>query len=125
MKNYEKYADEMKKYEGDNFCKDFVIPNVLNSDDCGNMSCDVCRMLQMIWLFEEHKEPETDWSKVEVDTQILVRGGDNEEWNKRYFAGYGDGYIYAWSNGCTSWTAYDNSDVTEWKYAKLAEGEEE
>ena len=79
----------------------------------------------MLWLLEEYKEPEVDWSKVEVDTPILVRRSDNEEWNKRYFAGYGnDGCIYAWSNGCTSWTAYNNSDVTEWEYAKLAESEE-
>ena len=82
-------------------------------------------MLQLLWLLEDYKEPETDWSKVEVDTPILVRSSDNKEWNKRYFAGYGDGYIYAWSDGCTSWTAYNNSDVTEWKYAKLAESEEE
>ena len=84
-------------------------------------------MLQNIWLMEEYeepKEPEVDWSKVAVDTPILVRRSDNEEWAKRYFAGYGDGYIYAWSDGCTSWTAYNNSDVTEWEYAKLAESEE-
>ena len=121
MKNYEKYADEMKKYEGGDFCKDFIIPNVLISDDCGNMSCDVCRMLQMIWLFEEHKEPETDWSKVEVDTQILVRNPKDEEWMRRYFAKYEDGPIYAWCDGCPSWTAYG---LTEWEYAKLAETED-
>ena len=129
MKNYEKYADEIRKYKDKDFCKDFVKPHILKSRGCTNTSCDQCKMLQTIWLLEEYeepKEPEVDWSKVEVDTPILVRRGDNGEWNKRYFAGYGnDGYIYAWSNGCTSWTAYDNSDVTEWNYAKLAEGEEE
>ena len=38
--------------------------------------------------YAEPEEPEVDWSKVEVDTPILVRNTDNEEWNKRYFARY-------------------------------------
>ena len=124
MKNYEKYADEIREYIGENFCADFVKPHILKSSGCTNTSCDQCKMLQTIWLLEDYKEPEVDWSKVEVDTPILVRRSDNEEWAKRYFAGYGDGYIYAWSDGCTSWTAYNNSDVTDWEFAKLAESEE-
>ena len=125
MKNYEKYADEIRGYDDKDFCKDFVKPYILKSRGCTNTSCDQCKMLQTIWLLEDYEEPKVDWSKVEVDTPILVRRGDNEVWNKRYFAGYGnDGYIYAWNSGSTSWTAYDNSDVTEWKYAKLAESEE-
>ena len=125
MKNYEKYADEIKEYNGFNFCTDFVVPHVLKSDDCPN-NCSKCKMLQTIWLLEEYEEPETDWSKVEVDTPILVRNSEYQEWNKRYFAGYGnDGYIYAWNSGSTSWTAYNSSDVTEWEHAKLAESEEE
>lgn len=124
MKNYEKYADEIREYIGENFCADFVKPHILKSRGCTNTSCDQCKMLQTIWLLEDYKEPEVDWSKVEVDTPILVRRSDNEEWAKRYFAGYGDGYIYAWSDGCTSWTAYNNSDVTDWEFAKLAESEE-
>ena len=128
MKNYEKYADEIREYKGDSICTDFIEPYILKSINakCINTSCPKCHLYRTIWLMEEYKEPEVDWSKVEVDTPILVRRSDNEEWNKRYFAGYGnDGDIYAWSNGCTSWTAYDNSDVTEWEYAKLAESEEE
>ena len=126
MKNYEKYADKIKEYNGDSICTDFIEPYILKSDKCNLNDCETCNMLQMIWLMEDYKEPEVDWSKVAVDTPILVRRSDNEEWNKRYFAGYGnDGCIYAWSNGCTSWTAYNNSDVTEWEYAKLAESEEE
>ena len=121
MKNYEKYADKIRKYKGDNFCKDFIIPNVLNSDNCGNMSCDACRMLQMIWLFEEHKEPKTDWSKVEVDTPILVRDYEGQDCANRYCAKYENETIYAWDSGRTSWSG---DGVTEWEYAKLAEGEE-
>ena len=122
MKNYEKYTDELKKYNYENFCKDFILPNVLKSDNCGNMSCDECRMLQMIWLFEDYKEPETDWSKVEVDTPILVRDYEGEKWRKRYFAKYENGTIYAWGSGRTSWSG---SSMTVWNCVKLAESEEE
>ena len=126
MKNYEKYADEIKGCDGSNFCRDFVKPRILKSRSCANTSCDQCKMLQIIWLMEEYKEPETDWSKVEVDTPILVRNYEDTEstavvWLKRYFAEYKDGLVYTWTNGRTSW----NEDCTNgWKYAKLAEDEE-
>ena len=121
MKNYEKYADEIKEYNGLNFCKDFILPHVLKSDDCLN-NCSRCGMLQMIWLLEEYEEPEVDWSKVEVDTPILVKAIDDGKWKKRYFAKYEGGVVYAWDGGKTSW----NKDcVASWKYTKLAESEEE
>ena len=123
MKNYEKYADEIREYKGENFCADFVKPHILKSRGCTNTSCDQCKMLQTIWLLEEYKEPEIDWCKVEVDTPILVRDYESQEWEARHFAKYEDGVIYTWDGGSTSWTSRGN--VTEWKYAKLAEGEEE
>ena len=75
---------------------------------------------------EEYKEPETDWSKVEVDTPILVRDNEDTEsatvvWLKRYFAEYKDGLVYAWTNGRTSW---NEDEMYGWNYAKLAENEE-
>ena len=73
---------------------------------------------------EEYKEPETDWSKVAVDTPILVRDFESEEWRGRYFTRYENETIYVWCDGRTSWSAYDNSDVTNWTYTKLAEQEE-
>ena len=79
MKNYEKYADEIRKYDGDDFCRDFVKPHILKSRGCTNTSCDQCKMLQTIWLMEEYEEPEIDWSRVEVDTPILVRDSENTE----------------------------------------------
>ena len=71
-----------------------------------------------------YEEPETDWSKVEVDTPILVRFNEDKDWDRRYFAKYENGLVYAWSNGITSWTAFDNDDVTAWPYAKLEESNE-
>lgn len=127
MKNYEKYADEIKGYDGFNFCRDFVKPRILKPRGCANTNCDQCKMLQMLWLMEEYeepKEPEIDWSKVEVDTPILVKEYEKNKWSKKYFAKYEDGVVYAWNNGVTSWTAYDDKCVTSWKYAKLAKSEE-
>ena len=122
MKNYEKYADKIRKYKGNSFCSGFIKPNILKTEDCGGMACGKCYMLQMLWLLEDYKEPETDWSKVKVDTPILVRDFEGSDWLKRYFAKHEDGYVYAWGNGCTSWNA-DN--MYAWNYNKLAESEEE
>ena len=123
MKNCEKYADEIREYKGVNFCKDFVKPNILKSEVCGGLACGACYMLQTIWLLEEYEEPKTDWSKVEVDTPILVRDFEGSDWFRRHFAKYENGTVYAWDGGDTSWSGGDV--MTMWKYAKLAESEEE
>ena len=123
MKNYEKYADEIREYKGSSgyFCNKFIMPHILKKDSCAGISCEHCHTLQMIWLledYEEPEEPEIDWSKVEVDTPILVRQGKNGEWLERHFAKYENGDVYAWVDGQTSWTG---ADEIKWKYAKLAE----
>ena len=76
------------------------------------------------WLFQECEEPEVDWSKVKVNTPILVRDFEKAAWERRYFAGFKDGEVYAWNGGLTSWTTDDEKNVCIWKYAKLAESEE-
>ena len=121
MKNYEKYADEIREYKGDSFCADFVKPNILKSEYC-DLDCTRCRMLQAMWLLEDYKEPEVDWSKVAVDTPILVSDSYREKWFKRYFAEYKGGVVYAWHGGRTSWS---EDCMVEWEYAKLAETEGE
>ena len=120
MKNYEKYAEEIKNYNGVNFCNNFVIPVIRKGCECLS-SCEQCRMLQTIWLLEDYEEPESDWSKVEVDTPILVRDIEYNRWIKRYFAKYENGLIYAWNGGATSWST---DAITDWAYAKLAEMED-
>ena len=72
---------------------------------------------------EEMKEYTIDWSKVKVDTKILVRDNEQEDWGKRYFAKYENERVFAWCCGGTSWSARDNA-VFSWKYAELAEEEE-
>ena len=127
MKNYEKYVEEIKHYDGYEFCKDFVKVKILNplGLKCG-IGCSRCDMLQMMWLMSEYtepEEPEVDWSKVEVDTPILVRDFEGSDWFRRHFAKYENGTVYAWDGGDTSWSGGDI--MTMWKHAKLAESEEE
>ena len=126
MKNYEKYADVIKTYNnGSLYCGDIIIPNVLKplGKSCVDTSCEVCNSLTTLWLLEEYEEPEVDWSKVEVDTPILVRDFEGSDWFRRHFAKYENGTVYAWDGGDTSWSGGDV--MTMWKYAKLAESEEE
>ena len=120
MKNYEKYADEIREYDGDDFCCSFIRPHILKADNCSDMPCSRCQMLQTLWLLEDCEESEVDWSKVKVDTPLLVRNYINGEWSKRYFAKYEDGKVYTWINGRTSW---NETGIYAWKYAKLAEPE--
>ena len=67
----------------------------------------------------KHEEPEVDWSKVPVDTPILV-SIDGLNWYRRYFAKYKNGFIYAFDSGTTSWS---ENGATGWECAKLAEVE--
>lgn len=83
-----------------------------------------CSLYLEEWLFSEYEEPEVDWSKVKVDTPILVKDILKSEWIKRYFAKYENGRVYAWKEGKTSWSAVNEHNVNSWKYAKLAESEE-
>ena len=91
---------------------------------CCEASCDTCdieydctRGLKE-WANSEYVEPPVDWSKIPVDTPILVRNeGVGKEWEKRYFARYIDGKIYAWPIGTTSWS-HGNKAVSTWDYAK-------
>ena len=120
MKNYEKYADELRKYEVEELCNKFIKPNILKKDNCSGINCTACSMRMMLWLLEDCEESEVDWNKVEVNTPILVRDCDDDRWIKRYFAKYENEIIYAWNSGATSWST---SHITGWKYAKLAESE--
>ena len=79
-----------------------------------------CRGARKKWANSEYVEPPVDWSKVAVDTPILVRNSKEEVWEKRHFAKYENGIVYAWVAGETSWSAI-SSNMTDWKMAKLTE----
>lgn len=68
---------------------------------------DICEYLGIV-----------DWSKVEVDTPILVRN-DGIVWVRSYFAEYKSGKVRTYFNGATSWSS--DGRMVSWDYAKLAE----
>lgn len=69
----------------------------------------------MTWLWEEVDQ--IDWSKVQVDTPILV-SDDGASWQRKYFSNFENGEVYAWNNGATSWSSCGKKSI--WKHAKLA-----
>ena len=70
------------------------------------------------WANSEYVEPPVDWSKVAVDTPILVRDNSGCEWIKKHFAKYENGSVYVWNNGATSWSG---DGCAPWELAKLPE----
>lgn len=67
---------------------------------------------------------DVDWTKVEVDTKILV-SEDDDVWYKRYFAKYENDKVCTFVDGATSFST--DGYYISWKYAKLykEDGEEE
>ena len=59
-----------------------------------------------------------DWSKVPVDTKVLVRDSDNAKWTKRHYACFDKekDLFRAFTDGGTSWTT---KDTTGWIQCKL------
>ena len=113
-----------KRYK-DNKCREYVISSgydriylELLKDNmhytCMFSSC----------LLELDFEEVVDWSKVPVDTKILVSNcingaGEVIEWRKRYFAKYENGKIYAWNDGVTSFSVDSDDLCTRWDFVKL------
>lgn len=133
MLNIEYYKDKLVELGVMNFDKLAIIqgqPHICDNIEytkclkCLFIKDPVCSEEALNWLLTEYKEPEVDWSKVKVDTPILVRSYESNKWIKRYFAKFEGGQIYAWCDGATSWTANDECDVTSWNCAKLAERSE-
>lgn len=61
-----------------------------------------------------------DWSKVPVDTPILVRDDEDADWIPRHLAKCENGVVYAWASGKTSHTIGNLVVMfNEWKYVKL------
>ena len=129
MTNKEKYADKIIEIAARSklALKDGKpIPCTrMRCSECGFFSPDhSCRFNACEWLDSEYVAPPVDWSKVAVDTPILVRDSEEEVWRKRHFAKYENGMVYAWRAGSTSWSVYASSNIAGWRMAKLAEGEE-
>lgn len=126
MTNYEKYKSEIEKIT--RMGRDIGVEKATNKiTACGSLNCEECLFLQygsncaaraIEWADAEYIEPEEfDWSKVPVDTPILVCDDNLTKWITRHFAKYKDNLVYAWDGGGTSYTM---KETTGWNYAKLA-----
>lgn len=119
LTNFEKYMNELTD------CSFAVVNGRPRS--CDDISCNSCSFLnskncttaRLEWLKADYVEPPLDWTTVAVDTPIFV-SVNGRDWNKRHFARYEKGKVWAWSMGATSWTT-DDDDIVDWNYAKLKE----
>ena len=129
MLNKEKFKDKIVEIA----CRGahFALKNgeVVGCDNtcCGD--CDfcfdpyyVCDLNRKNWANSEYEEY-VDWSKVPVDTKILVRDNENVPWSPRHFSRIEQGRVYTFSYGCTSFTSRGKECC--WRYAKLYKEEEE
>ena len=137
MKNREKYKNELievikKDDKVCEFVKKHEVFRMFGKDleeSFCEMDCVTCGTALQLWLDEEYKEPpkpEVDWNKVPVDTLVLVREREDEEWLLRYFKGINDKHLRrryeAWESGATSKTA--NGKYLCWTYCELVEDED-
>lgn len=110
-------CEGVRYYDCPFYCKD------KNECDCDKIELNKPdKALEIVMEYE----PKVDWSKVEVDTKVLVRNSEFGSWCKRYFAKYEDGKIYTYPDGLSSFT-YDkciDGCLVNWDYAKLYKGDE-
>lgn len=131
MTNKEKYGNEIIELAANTALFGLkngkpAICEEIKCEECDFYESDSCKGSTYNfreWLNSEYVEPPVDWSKVAVDTPILVRDYENCEWTRRHFAKIKNGMVFAWRGGATSWSE-DDEETIPWKYAKLAESEE-
>ena len=136
---------------GDTFnnCKNLV-KECLNRGSTDNISCfankyliwsklkqNISKLLDCTNVLSNEIEEKIDWSKVLINTPILVRNDENHEWKVRNFAGCIDNKVCAYNRrfyngmplncacGRSSWkyaklkTTMEESEVEEWKYISM------
>lgn len=99
-------------------CCDNCPLSSLNNKEITNDTCHSLELLHTEKAIEivMDYEPKVDWTKVPVDTKVLVKKCKNDDWEKRHFAKYENGIIYAYDNGKSSFTA---DAIVSWTYGKL------
>lgn len=98
---------------------------------CENLPCRLCLFCEsgnrcgearLKWLDQPAFDPEKDidWSKVPVDTPVLVWSSESSE-NcpyKRHFSGIKDGRFCTYTDGLTSWSS-TTGNICYWYHCKL------
>ena len=132
MNNYEKYQESIDPIlqRGEHIAlnkntKAIVSCRKLDCEDClfsrrYNWPYD-CILNRTKWLVEEYTKPEIDWSKIPIDTPVLV-SDNGVKWKRRYFVRKtSEDMFCVYSNGATSWST--DGRVSVYKYGKLWEVE--
>lgn len=131
MLNKEKYKEKIWEF----IAKYGEIPAVTKGKFkiCEDVDCEECDLFKLPlhycnkkfvdWLNLEYVEAEIDWTKVPVDTPVIV-SNDKERWYTRYFALFDNGKLKTWSCGATSWSVDDKSELVSWNYKNLANEED-
>lgn len=136
MKNKKKFKKELC----DLLCtgSSLAVDQNGNPVPCNTLDCNHCKFCSTIsfcnekrkeWLEAEYIEPEVDWSKVPIDTKVLVADSVDGPWIPRYFAGLDKkGTPLTWQFGRTSFTSKDKrpeEKASVWEYIKLYDKEDE
>ena len=134
MTNYEHYKEQIERIARlgrrvamNATTGEIVCCGDINCNECLFQGSDVasCSQKAFEWAAEEYRETEVDWSKVPVDTPVLV-SHDGKKWSRRHFSRVVNGIPYIWMYGSTSWTAYDNyNNEMTYRYIKLVEVDNE
>lgn len=135
MTNYEHYKNQMERITRLGRC---VAMNATTGEIvcCWDINCNEClfqgsedencSQKAFKWADEEYTEPEVDWSKIPLDTPVLISvDGENGNWFNRYFAGVNEkGQPTVFCYGATQWSnGYE--EPCHFKYIKLAEVSDE
>ena len=112
----EKFTNTLE-YDASEFENEWSIVKVFNYKVYG-LSPMLNKPENLIW--ERKKEEEVDWNTVPVDTSVLVRDYEDEDWIPAHFAKYDYGVVSVWEDGGTSFT---KKQTEAWCYAKLYEGD--
>lgn len=131
MTNYEYYKEQIERIArlGRSVAMKVTTDEIvccgdINCNECLFQGSDVasCSQKAFKWADEEYKESEVDWSKVPVDTPVLV-SNNKKSWYNRYFAGIDDtDRLLIFPDGRTSWSNETLGREFEYfNYIKLAE----
>ena len=124
MTNYESIdPDSVKEVFARSFAVDKRTGKVKTCSkwDCVNClfyESNDCIKAREDWLGQPVFDPEKDidWSKVPVDTPVIVWNTDEEY--RRYFSGIKDGRFSAYPDGRTSWSSITDN-IRYWNHCKL------
>lgn len=128
MTNEEKFKDEIVAI----LFKTGKHPALINErlTEC-HIDCRSCKFYQTKWSCDEafvhwcaKEVPDIDWSRVPVDTKILVRDSKNDPWRKAHFAKVHGRLIVAFSLGKSSWTVLEDNTFSVYLYADIPDPEE-